>query len=108
MAQLRQDYDKYLELDTIVAAIGPEKPGPFAAYFVEHDLPFIGIPDPEHSILQLYGQEIKLFRGGRMPAQVIIDKAGMIRYAHYGHGMADIPSNQELLGILSELEEEHQ
>ncbi len=104
MAQLRQDYDKYLELDTVVVAIGPEKPEPFAAYFEENDLPFIGIPDPGHSILQLYGQEIKLFKGGRMPAQVIIDKAGVIRYAHYGSGMADIPSNQELLEILSELE----
>jgi peroxiredoxin Q/BCP len=108
MAQLRQDYDKFLELDAVVVAIGPESPGPFAAYFEENDLPFIGIPDPEHSVLRLYGQEIKLFKGGRMPAQVIIDKGGLIRYAHYGSGMSDIPSNQELLEILSELEKGRQ
>jgi len=106
MAQLRQDFDKFEQLNTVVVAIGPEKPGPFSTYFEEHDLPFRGIPDPDHRILRLYGQQIKLFKGGRMPAQVIIDRAGSVRYVHYGKGMADIPENDELLRILAELEEE--
>jgi peroxiredoxin len=106
MAQLRQDFEKFEQLNTVVVAIGPEKPEPFSAYFEEHDLPFRGIPDPDHRILRLYGQQIKLFKGGRMPAQVIIDRAGMVRYVHYGKGMADIPGNDELLRFLAELEEE--
>jgi peroxiredoxin Q/BCP len=35
-----------------------------------------------------------------MPAQVIVDKAGMARFVHYGHDMADIPSNTEVLELL--------
>ena len=38
-----------------------------------------------------------------MPAQVIIDVAGIVRYAHYGHDMSDIPAKQEILEILDEL-----
>jgi peroxiredoxin Q/BCP len=104
MAQLRQDYGKFSELDTVVIAVGPEKPGPFAAYFEEHDLPFMGIPDPDHRILTLYGQQVNLFKLGRMPAQVIIDKSGVVRYVHYGENMSDIPTNQELLAVLADLE----
>ncbi len=66
-------------------------------------LPFIGLPDPTHSVLKLYGQEVNLFKLGRMPAQVLIDKTGLARFVHYGHSMADIPPNAELLELLDEL-----
>jgi hypothetical protein len=38
-----------------------------------------------------------------MPAQVLIDKAGVARYVHYGHSMSDIPENAEILGLADEL-----
>jgi hypothetical protein len=38
-----------------------------------------------------------------MPAQVIIDKQGMVRFVHYGHSMSDIPDNSELLALLDEI-----
>jgi peroxiredoxin Q/BCP len=41
-----------------------------------------------------------------MPAQVIIDLHGVVRYVHYGHSMSDIPPNQELLALLDELNRE--
>ena len=63
----------------------------------------IGLPDPHASVLKLYGQEVNLFKMGRMPAQVIVDKAGMARIVHYGHSMSDIPENAEVLSILDEL-----
>ena len=71
--------------------VGPEDAEAFAAYWGKNDLPFVGLPDPEHSVLKLYGQEIKLFKFGRMPAQVLVDKAGIARFVHYGHDMTDIP-----------------
>ena len=79
--------------------VGPENARAFAEYFKEHDLPFTGLPDPKASVLKLYGQEVNLFKLGRMPAQVLIDKAGIARYVHYGHSMSDIPENQELLAL---------
>ena len=57
-------------------------------------------------MLKLYGQEIKLFKYGRMPAQVLVDKAGVARFVHYGHDMSDIPSNEEILGLIDGLNAE--
>ena len=78
MAQLRQDYQKFEAQNTAIIVVGPEKAAAFTKYFDENDLPFIGLPDPKHSVLKLYGQEIKLFKFGRMPAMVIIDRQGVV------------------------------
>ena len=103
MAQLRQDHQEFVKRGAKVVVVGPEKADAFAAYFIKHDLPFIGLPDPKSSVLKLYGQEVNLFKLGRMPAQVIVDKAGMARFVHYGHSMSDIPENAEILALLDQL-----
>ena len=103
MAQLRHDYSKFEERDVAVIAVGPEDAKAFARYWEKEELPFIGLPDPSHSVLKLYGQEIKLFKLGRMPAQVLIDKAGVARFVHYGHSMSDIPENAELFSLVDEV-----
>lgn len=102
MAQLRQDYEGFVSLDTEVVVVGPESAEAFKNYWEKEKLPFIGLPDPEHKVLKLYGQEVSLFKLGRMPAQMLIDKAGMVRFVHYGHSMTDIPSNEALMDLLSE------
>jgi peroxiredoxin Q/BCP len=106
MAQLRQDDPMFAERDAEIIVVGPENAQAFAEYWQKHDLPFIGLPDPTASVLKLYGQEVNLFRLGRMPAQVVIDRAGVARFVHYGHSMSDIPANNELLGILDTLNRE--
>ncbi|MBN1667614.1 MAG: redoxin domain-containing protein, partial [Anaerolineales bacterium] len=65
MAQLRQDYDEFVKRDAEIITIGPENAKKFEQYFADNDLPFIGLPDPEHSVLKLYGQQIKIFKFGR-------------------------------------------
>ena len=80
--------------------VGPEDAESFRQYWLKEDLPFIGLPDPRHTVLQLYGQEVNLFKLGRLPAQMLIDASGMLRYVHYGHSMADIPANEEILRLI--------
>ncbi len=103
MAQLRQDYQEFIQRQAQVVVIGPEDAKTFKVYWGEHDLPFVGLPDPKASVLKLYGQEINLFKFGRMPAQVIVDKAGVARFVHYGHSMSDIPENAKILALLDQL-----
>lgn len=100
MAQLRQDYDKFVANDIEVIVVGPENAAAFARYWAEQQLPYIGLPDPTHSVLKLYGQEVNLFKLGRMPAQVVIDKNGVALYSHYGKLMSDIPNTDEILNSL--------
>jgi peroxiredoxin len=103
MAQLRQDYPEFVKRGAEVVVVGPEDAKAFERYWHEHDLPFMGIPDPKASVLKLYGQEVNLFKLGRMPAQVIVDKNGIVRFVHYGHSMSDIPDNAEVLSLLDKL-----
>mgnify|MGYP001055302414 CR=1 FL=1 len=99
MAQLRQDYPLFAAQDIEIVVVGPEDARAFANYFERESLPFIGLPDPKASVLKLYGQEVNLFKLGRMPAQVLIDKEGVARFVHYGHSMRDIPASSEVLGL---------
>ena len=84
-------------------AVGPNPPASFAEYWRRERIPFIGLPDPEHQVALQYRQEVKLLKLGRMPLSCIVDANGYIRYAHYGASMRDIPSNDELLQVIDEL-----
>jgi peroxiredoxin len=106
MAQLRQDFELFAQQDVEVLVIGPEEKESFRKYWKKHDMPFIGLPDPSHSVLKLYGQEVNLFKLGRMPAMVIVDKKGVVRFVHYGHSMSDIPENKDVLQALKGLNQE--
>jgi peroxiredoxin len=107
MAQLRREYDKFLEKDVEIVVIGPENTLAFSAYWQKHNLPFIGLPNPKYTVLKMYGQEVNLFKFGRIPAQVIINKKGLVRFVHYGHDMSDISTNEELLEMLEEMNQAH-
>jgi peroxiredoxin Q/BCP len=106
MAQLRDEYLSFTSRNAEILVVGPEAVAAFSEYFKAHDLPFIGLPDPSHSVLKLYGQEVKLFKMGRMPAMLIVDSKGRVRFVHYGKEMSDIPSNQEVLTALDSINQE--
>ena len=103
MAQLRQEYRKFVARDAEIVVVGPEDRSAFKTYWEREGLPFVGLADPEHSLADRYGQEVNMLRMGRMPALVVVGKDGAIHYHHYGHSMRDIPSNREILGVLEQL-----
>ncbi len=102
---MRQFYPELVARDTQVVALGPDPREQFRAYWARHDLPFVGLPDPGHSVLKLYGQEVNLFKLGRMPATVLVDRRGSVRLAHYGRSMGDVSSTQEVLTALDGLDD---
>ena len=103
MAQLRQDYQKFVDRDTEIIAIGPETPEDFADWWHKHQMPFIGIGDPKHDIARRFGQQVKLLKLGRMPAQFVIDREGKMRNLHYGESMQDIIADDDVLALLDEI-----
>jgi peroxiredoxin Q/BCP len=106
MAQLRQDYQKFVDRNAEIITIGPEDANAFTKWWNEHQMPFIGIPDPKHDVAKLYNQEFKLLRGGRLPALAVIDLDGKIRLMHYADLPSDIPSDEEVLSLLDNLNKE--
>ncbi len=106
MAQLRQDYDEFRQREAEIIAVGPESAEDFPRYWQQEGFPFVGIPDPEHDIADLYGQEVKLLKLGRLPALMVIDRDGQVRYSHHGNNMQDIPDDAVILALLDELNAE--
>lgn len=98
---MRREAERLAALDVEVLVVGPEKPEAFRKYWQKEALPFIGLPDPDHSVMDLYGQEVKIFKLGRMPAQMLMDKSGIVQYVHYGNSMADIPDISEIESVLA-------
>jgi len=86
--------------------IGPDGPKIFSRYWENERMPFIGLPDPRHVVADVYQQEWKIFKLGRVPALLVIDKKGRIRYQHYSESMSDIPANELVLGILDKINAE--
>lgn len=97
---MRLDQAEFIKRETTILVVGPENADAFRKYWEENGLPFTGLPDPAHTVLKLYGQKINLFKLGRMPAQVLVDKKGVVRFVHYGHSMSDIPDNASLLRLI--------
>ncbi len=103
MAQLRQQYEEFVKRDAKVLAIGPDLPAVFKLYWAKEKLPFFGLADPQHSVAEQYGQQVKLLKFGRMPALLIVDKKGRVRFTHYAENMKDYPTLQEMYNVLDKL-----
>lgn len=101
--QLHRDNALFKSRNTTIVTIGPEGADRFLEYFSKNGFDFYGLPDKNQTVLKLYGQEVNLFKMGRMPAQMLIDRNGMLRYVHYGHSMQDIPDNEELFALIDTL-----
>jgi peroxiredoxin Q/BCP len=106
MAQLRQEYQEFLDRDAAIVVVGPDSQQAFKDYWRKENLPFFGLADPDHRVAKVYGQQVKLLKMGRMPAMMVIDRHGQVRHKHYGGSMSDIPPNAQILAILDELNQE--
>ena len=100
---MRDEYQGYTDRGAEILAIGPNRREEFMRYWTKERIPYIGLPDPEHRVAQLYRQEVNLFKLGRMPMVTIVDKGGLLRYVHYGASMSDIPANHVLFRVIDEL-----
>jgi peroxiredoxin Q/BCP len=103
LARLRDGYEDFKRRGAEILAVGPDPLEDFQQYWADQRIPFTGLPDPGHSVARIYRQQVKLFKLGRMPLNCVVDARGCIRFAHYGKSMADIPSNEELLQVIDEL-----
>lgn len=103
MVQMGHDYAEFVKRDAEVIILGPNSPESFKRTWDIEELSMIGLSDPESVIANSYHQEVKFMRMGRLPALLVLDKQGIIRYLHYGKSMTDIPENLQVLGVLDEL-----
>jgi peroxiredoxin len=103
LARLRDEHQQFTSRGAVILAIGPDSVSSFREYWAREKIPFAGLPDPDHLVARRYRQEVNILKLGRMPLVCVVDANGMIRYAHYGKSMSDIPENKVLLDVIDEL-----
>jgi peroxiredoxin Q/BCP len=100
---MKQDFKELTSRNTTIVVVEPHTAEQVAEYWKKEELPMIGIPDEDGKLANLYGQEWKLLKLGRMPALFVIDRKGALAFAQYGTSMSDIPVNSEMLKVLDGL-----
>ena len=100
---MRDHYSDFTSRGAEIIAVGPDVVNTFQNYWVKENIPFIGLPDPDHSVAKIYKQEVNLFKLGRMPLNCVLDLDGRMRYVHYGSSMSDIPDNETFLNVIEQL-----
>jgi len=100
---MRNHYIDFTSRGVEIIAVGPNDSPSFQAYWVNENIPYIGLPDPDHRVAKLYRQEVNLFKLGRMPMNTVLDINGYLRYVHFGSSMSDIPDNETFLNVIDQL-----
>jgi peroxiredoxin len=106
MAQLRQDHAQFVARNAEVLVVWPDDAKTVRDYCQKEKLPFPNLIDPGHEVASRYGQEVNLFKLGRMPTMAVLDRDGVVRFEHHANGMQDIPANSKILTLLDELNQE--
>lgn len=100
---MRDHYSQFVSRGVEILAIGPDALPQFKKYWAKENIPFVGLPDPDHIVAKTYKQEVNLFKLGRMPLNCIVDANGYIRYVHYSLSRSDIPDDETFLSVIDQL-----
>jgi peroxiredoxin Q/BCP len=101
---LRDRYKEFQDRNVTVLAIAPDTLESAKTYFEINDLPYTCLPDPNRQVFRLYDVKSAMVSLGQRPGQFVIDKEGVIAYAHLGFQQWEIPTIDETLEQIDELE----
>ncbi|MBD3354140.1 MAG: redoxin domain-containing protein [Candidatus Lokiarchaeota archaeon] len=105
MRSLSKDYEKFEEKNAVLYPIlvdDIDNARRMWKAYAKRQFPIYYDTD-KHIANEILNQEWKLFKLGRMPALIVVDKNGIIQYAYYGDNMHDIPENDEVLNVLDNI-----
>ena len=106
-AQVRsfaKDIDQFKQLNTVIYPILVDKQKnaiKMEQKYAKEKFPIFY--DENKDVVKRLHQEFKILKFGRMPALLIVDKEGVIKFAYYSNSMSDILKNKELFKVLENL-----
>ncbi len=66
-------------------------------------IPFPILADDNRAVFLTYDVQSRAWSLGQRPAVYVVDRAGVIRWAHLGWQQWDIPTNAQVLAVLDDL-----
>ncbi len=106
LAQLRRDIEAFEARHAVILIIDPDRPEQIREYFEREALPFPGFADADNYVASLFHQKVDVYRKGRLPAVVLLDREGRIRYHYNGTSAPDIPTVKTLLAELDRINQD--
>lgn len=84
-------------------AIAPDTLEEARAFFEREQIPFPCLPDQKRDVYRMYDVKSAMISLGQRPGLFIVDKDGIVRYAHLGFQQWEIPTVDETLKQLDAL-----
>lgn len=100
---MRDRYSEFTERGAEIVAIAPDTVNSARTFFERDDIPFICLPDPDREVFRLYDVKSAMISLGQRPGLFIVDKDGIVRFAHLGFQQWEIPSVDDTLAELDAL-----
>jgi peroxiredoxin len=100
---LRDRYGEFEERGAQLLAIAPDTLENAQRYFQANDIAFPCLPDPDRAVFRQYDVKSAMISLGQRPGLFVIDREGVVRYAHLGWQQWEIPSVDETLAQLDAL-----
>ena len=96
---MAEQHQEFVKSGVQVIAVARDTVANARGYFLRHRLPFPCLLDPEHRVYDQYQVESKLVSLGQRPGLFVIDREGIVRFAHVGWQQWDITSCEEVLEV---------
>jgi peroxiredoxin Q/BCP len=100
---LREDYTRFTDAGASIVAIAPESTAAVERYVSQHPVPYTIVSDADHAVFDAYDVASRALSLGQRPALFVIDRAGIVRFDTVGTQQWQIPTNEQVLEVLSAL-----
>jgi peroxiredoxin len=100
---LRDDIERFATAGAQVVAVAPDTADGVAKFVDGNPYPFPLLPDADHVVFDAYDVVSTLMSLGQRPALFVVDQAGVVRFDSIGTQQWQIPSNENVLAVVSSL-----
>lgn len=101
---MREQYGEFQARNAEVLAIAPDSVENSKRYFEREDIPFPCLGDPDRRVFRQFDVKSAMISLGQRPGLFLVNKDGIVRYAHLGFQQWEIPSVEDTLKELDKLD----
>jgi peroxiredoxin Q/BCP len=100
---LRDSIDRFANAGAQVVCIAPDTTTGVSKFVAGNEYPFPLLADPNHEVFDAYDVISTMMSLGQRPALFVVDRDGIVRFDSVGTQQWQIPSNDNVLALLSSL-----
>lgn len=98
---MRDDIDRFTQAGARVLAIAPDTLDGVEKFVRGNEYPFSLLADTDHAVFDAYDVVSTMMSLGQRPALFVVDREGVVRFDSIGTQQWQIPTNDNVLEVLS-------